>query len=972
MKSIYLILILFLLLPWYTMADNAPEYVPGYIIMKTENTISEHRQRDGRGDQLAQWIQNNVSDYRSILPESRMRDGNSDDTGKIQKSEDRLSRTYKISLGTSEDPAELSGKVAQMDGVVYAEPWYNYKLQEGYIPNDSRIGLEGHDYFEYHRIFEAWDINRSSSSIVIAIIDSGVYYDHPELENKLWRNPNPERPEVREVFPEVENDTIGWNFWQDGDIFNGEERIYNADPIADYSDHGTHVAGLAAAEPDNGLEVAGTGFHAQFMPVKTGGNKLYPRSVPFGVQGILYAALNGADIINASFGTTSYSDFARDVVRYANQLGSLVVGAAGNNADSRAFYPAAYPEALSVGAVDNDYNDKLSAFSSFGFHTDVFAIGSAVYSTSFRFSEDNGNRSWEPEYRITSGTSMATPIVSGIAALIRDHNPHWSPERVRMQLRNSSQSIVDANTDKNQYHLGQGRLNALKALQEPQPGVEVVDHEFVNDNGQKLDAGESGKVRLDMINHGSNLSELDVFSDIYTEGFEITAERTYREYDSQYRASLPVDFSGEFDLSKYPKVILKYKSRDGEYEDFFPVRFQEVFHDLAESRNLKASFSSEGRIGYRKPDNAQEGRGIIPEIADTSIIAESGLMLHLRADGRNRLIDAVRYMDTQSDDFMPQKLFRKRNENYSTRFTSENHDDFPYADVSMQVFPVDEDEAGQTMLIKYRITNTSEYRWDNLYAGIFTDWTLDDAAHQANYIEPDSIHYVHTDDLYASFSHISPVSSAFAIDNLSSMTLERAQDRQDSLSFGTVYGNQADGHDGFRIEEKRLALTAGIEQVSLNADDMGSVSASGPYSVEPGDEVTLGFVLGWAESLSALRNQVDVARSIAPFEISEKDVFVSSPQEQTSDIPEKTELQPNYPNPFNNQTSIELSLSQQDDVRMDIYDITGRRLATLHNDPLDAGTHTFEFEPTGLSSGVYVIVARTHTGTLTRNITYLK
>lgn len=972
MKTGSFILIFILSVPLYTIADNAPEYVPGYIIVQTENTMSEHRQRGGRGDQLAQWIQNNASDYRPILPESRMRRNITDYADEIQKTEDRLARTYKINLGTSKDPAELSGEVAQMDGVVYAEPWYNYKLQEGYIPNDSRIGQEGHDYFEYHRIFEAWDINRSSSSIVIAIVDSGVYYDHPELENKLWRNPNPGRPEVREVFPEVENDTIGWNFWQGGDIFNGEERIYNADPIADYSDHGTHVAGLAAAEPDNGLEIAGTGFHAQFMPVKTGGNELYPRSVPFGIHGILYAALNGADIINASFGTTSYSEFARDVVRYANQLGSLVVGAAGNNADSRAFYPSAYPEALSVGAVSNDYNDELSGFSSFGFHADVFAIGSAVYSTSFQFSEDNGDRSWEPEYRTTSGTSMATPVVSGIAALIRDHNPHWSPERVRMQLRNSSQTIVDANADKNQYHLGQGRLNALKALQEPQPGVEVVDHEFINEDDHKLDAGESGKVRLNMINHGSELAELDVFSDIYTEGFEITAERTYREYDSQYRVYLPVNFSNEFDLSQYPKVILKYKSRDGEYEDFYPIQFQEVFHDLAKSRNLKASFSSEGRIGYRKPDNAQEGRGIIPEVSDTSIIAESGLMLHLRADGRNRLVDAVRYMDTQSDDFVPQNLFRSREGNYTARFTSENHNDFPYADVSMQVFPVDEDDVGQTMLVKYRITNTSDYRWDNLYAGIFTDWTLDDVEHHANYSKTDSIHYVHTDDLYASFSHISPVSSAIAIDNRSSMTLERANDRQDSLSFGTIYGNQADGHDGFRIEEKRLSLTAGTERVSLSALDMGSVSASGPYSVEPGDDVTLGFVLGWAENLPELSEQINAARALAPFDVTAKDVFVSSPDEQASDLPEKTELQPNYPNPFNNQTTIKLNLSQHDEVLMDVYDITGRRVTTLYDDPLEAGTHTFEFDATGLSSGVYVIVARTHTGTLTRNITYLK
>ena len=960
------------MIPQGLKANDPPEYLPGYVTIKTESSIEQLRSKSSSDSDFNRWLREYSASHRAVLPDGyaeRHRRINTDTTGDIAE---RLSRTYHIKLRNNDDPLRVARKAEQMSEVVYAEPRYNYQVLDDHIPNDSMIGEDGHDYFEYHRIFDAWQITRSSSGTVIAIIDTGVYYDHPELKNKLWRNPEPGR--ASEVFPEVENDTIGWNFWQSGDVFAGEEPEQNADPIGDYSDHGTFVAGIAAAEPDNGEEIAGTGYYAQYMPVKAGGTQKHPGSVAFGIDGILYAALNEADVINASFGSPNYSHYARDIIRMANDMGSLVVAASGNEGNDEPFYPAAYPEVLSVGAVNNNYEDRLTTFSTFGYTVDMYAIGHRIYSTSFDYDEEN--ISWSPDYRRTSGTSMAAPVVAGIAALLRDYNPGWSPDRVRMQLRNSSESIRDANSSRNPYHLGQGRLNAFRALDDPQPGLELTsfDPVFTNEREQKLDVGEHGKVELELINHGEAISEVSFSSSQQQDGFEITEDGSAQVGDGAFRSSLPVRLAGNFNLIRYPESIVTYRSSDGEYEDFALLRFEDFYYDQAESSGISASISSDGGLGFRFEDGFRQGNGILPEGFESSIVEEAGLMLSLFDGNRTHFIDAVRAEGSVNDHFKAESLFRNREGDHSARFTSATHPRYSEVEVDLSVHPRQESGNDNTMILEYKLTNVSDETWYNVYAGIFSDWSLSDETHVADYIDSDSLHYVYdkSEEIYATFSHLGPVSSALAIDNLSEMTLAQANNRSDSLSFGTFYNPQEGRWDGFTVDEKRLAFTAGTERTSIDTEDIGTVSSSGPFTVESGESITLGFVLGWAEDLESLQSQVAAARSSAPFDTPGKNHPVSASEEMITDVPEETELSPGYPNPFNNITNFSLNLAQDDDVTIRVYDITGRNIKTLANEHLESGKHQFTFDAGGLASGVYIIVAHTHIGTLTRNVTLVK
>lgn len=966
----FFVLLILMLMPVRTEA-GAQDYLPGYVVVKTETPLDEYHRNTGMGNELSRWVQANTKEARPVLPAGYTQHNARITTDKARSTAGRLVRTYIMKLNTGEDPLEVAERISQFSGVVYAEPRYTYSVQEvSVIPNDTMIGEPGHDYFEYHRIFDAWEVNRSSSSIVISIVDTGVYYDHPELKNKLWRNPEPGR--ASEVFPQIENDTIGWNFWQSGDIYAGEEPEQNADPVGDYNDHGTHVAGIAAAEPDNGLHIAGTGYHARYMPVKAGGTKDYPGNVPYGIDGILYAALNDADVINASFGSPNYSRYARDVMRMATEMGSLVVAAAGNEGNEEPFYPAAYPEVLSVGALDNSYDDALTGFSTYGYWMDMFAIGRQIYSTSFDFNEDD--RSWKPDYRRTSGTSMASPVVAGIAALLRNHYPDWSPDRVRMQLRNSSQSIREANAGLNPYFLGQGKLNALNALAEAFPGVELKGKQFVNDDGEKLDKGESGEVHIELINHGAQISDLYFTSSTQQDGFELTDDGVARSWNAVFETTIPATLSNVFDLTKYPETILKYNASESDYEDFSLLRFEDFYFDEAQSAGLRSTFSSDGGIGYRFIDRRREGTGIIPEGMDNPIIKESGLMLSLFDGERTRFIDAVRAEDSVNRHFETEKLFRARGDLSMTRFTAANHPEYRQVDVELKVHTNEDEDTGQTITLEYRLTNPTDDIWYNVYAGVFTDWALSEMYHRADYSEIDSLHYVYDkqEELYATFAHIGPLSSALAIDNHSEMTLDQAENRQDSLSFGTYYHPVDSRWNGFTINEKRLAFTAGTERTILQAEDLGTVSASGPYTIYPGEEARFGFVLGWAWSLEELQSQVQAAREKASFELTDRDVPVHSFYEEPVERPVTTKLLPGYPNPFNHTTNLTLELAQQDEVQLEIYNIAGRKVATLADGQLEQGRHTFTFDASGLASGVYVVVAQTHTGTLVRNVTLIK
>ncbi|CUU02040.1 thermitase [Armatimonadetes bacterium GBS] len=316
-----------------------------------------------------------------------------------------------------------------LPGVSYVEPNYIYHAIA--TPNDPYYAQQ----WALPKIQAnwAWDLWTPRAVVYVAIIDTGVDYNHSDLVNKFRRTSS--------------GAVYGWN------------TLRNNSNANDDNGHGTHVAGIAAAQINNGVGVAGvaawnpaaSGYNAyvQIMPVKVLGAS-GSGSLSSIANGITWAVNNGADVLNLSLGGSSGSQTLANAVAYAWNAGCLIVAAAGNSGSSPPQYPAYYTTCIAVAATDS--SDRLASFSQYGSWVDIAAPGVSILSTYYR------NR-----YAYMDGTSMACPHVAGAAALVWSNSPWLTNQQLR--------SILETNVDPYSPYgtrtiaPGAGRLNVYRALQ---------------------------------------------------------------------------------------------------------------------------------------------------------------------------------------------------------------------------------------------------------------------------------------------------------------------------------------------------------------------------------------------------------------------------------------------------------------------------------------------------------------------------
>ena len=271
---------------------------------------------------------------------------------------------------------------------------------------------------------DAWANCSQGEGITVAVVDTGIDLDHPDLQANL---------------------------------VSGKSFVSGTSSPDDDAGHGTHVAGAVAAVANNG-GVIGVAPKASLMPIKvldsSGSGSIYDV-----VDGIEWATDNGANVINMSLGSVSNSSLLQDAIDYAHNRDVLIVAAGGNCGDSFYFlngcnyqdqpvYPGADGDVMAVASTDS--NDNQSSFSNEGSYIEIAAPGSSIYST-----YPSGS------YATLSGTSMASPHVAGLAALIWSQNPDWSNEEVRAQMRNTADDLGSSGWDS---RFGYGRINAASAM----------------------------------------------------------------------------------------------------------------------------------------------------------------------------------------------------------------------------------------------------------------------------------------------------------------------------------------------------------------------------------------------------------------------------------------------------------------------------------------------------------------------------
>lgn len=274
------------------------------------------------------------------------------------------------------------------------------------------------------RLEAAWDITTGRPSVTIAVIDTGADHTHPDLQGKLVAAP---------------------------DLVNGDN-----DP-ADDQGHGTHVAGTAAAATNNGIGIAGVAWDVKVMPVKALSSS-GAGAHSWIANGIAWATDHGADVINMSLGGPYTSATMRGAVNYAWDHGVVIVAAAGNNNTSNPTYPAAYENVIGVSATTQ--NDQRASFSNYGSYVSVASPGVSILSTV----RGNGYQAW-------SGTSMASPHVAGLAALLKSLHPDWSNARIRETIEGAAEDFGTPGWDP---VFGYGRIDAHAALSSSPPPPEIT------------------------------------------------------------------------------------------------------------------------------------------------------------------------------------------------------------------------------------------------------------------------------------------------------------------------------------------------------------------------------------------------------------------------------------------------------------------------------------------------------------------
>ena len=349
-----------------------------------------------------------------------------------------FSNTYVLKIGLSEDVLAACDRYKARDDVVYAEPNYIYTIEgDGWSDNpDPRLSEQWS-----HKNTEAllgWDIQTGNKDIVIAIIDTGVDYTHPDLEANIWTNES--------EIPNNGKDDDGNGYIDDYYGYDFADR--DSDP-KDENGHGTHCAGIAGAVGNNGKGVAGVCHSCSIMSLRVSSTSPNPRKGGISQSSVLaealrYAADNGAHIISLSLGGNN-SLTVEDAIIRARQKGCVVVAGAGNKNSDNKFYPAAFDDVIAVAATDSE--DRKTDISNYGSWIDLAAPGENILSTTL-----SGG------YAFSSGTSMAAPYVAGLAGLILSEYGSLTNRKVEEILINS---VDPCKSDK---YIGAGRVNVYKAL----------------------------------------------------------------------------------------------------------------------------------------------------------------------------------------------------------------------------------------------------------------------------------------------------------------------------------------------------------------------------------------------------------------------------------------------------------------------------------------------------------------------------
>lgn len=798
-----------------------------------------------------------------------------------------LSLIYELNYTSTLSIEKAISKLLLSNILVYAEPHFIPKVT--YSPNDPLANPTDQYHLQTINTFNAWNVNKGDSAIVIGITDTGNDPTHPDLFNNIKRNYNDNVDGIDNDGDGYTDNYLGWDLGMNDN-----------DPTWQTNAHGVHVSGLSSASADNNLGGAGTGFHCKYLPVKIADAN---GSLIAAYEGIKYAADHGCQIINCSWGGGGSSQYGQDIIDYATiNKNCLVVCAAGNNNVDGDFFPAAYNYVLSVG--NTTAIDTKQASSNYGYMVDVCAPG------------DNVNSTWPGSFYITSsGTSMSSPVVAGAAGIVKNHFPSYNGLQVGERLKITADNIYGSNPS---YlnKLGTGRINLFRALTDPaSPSVVMTNKQVSDHNDMSFISGDTLFISGTFINYLDPTSALNVTVtplSAYATSVDNTtslgvintlasATNTLDPFTFKLTGAIPINQAVDFE------VVMN----DGTYQakQYFTI-FINVDYLNIEVNDVRTTATSKGKIGFNQDAQAQ---GLGFKYNGTDLLYEAGLMVG--AD-TTKVSDCVRGAiagGSGDTDFgtvnrialqIPSVL-----SDFDTKAKINDNMSFNPLPVTIEQNTYAWATAPNTQFViwEYYITNThATDTIKKMYAGIFADWDIDGATFGQNRSAYDAgtkmgySFYTGTNGKYGGIKLLTNTAAPnfYAIDHVS------------GGNGGLDFANGADAKDKYlSLSTQRLA--AGVSGLGV---DVLNVMSCGPIKLAPNQTVKVAYALIGGDSLQNLitgAQQAQIKYDGLPTSIQES---VSS--DYTWRI---------FPNPAKN--SMTISQTEPSFNKYEIYSINGKLVA---------------------------------------------
>ncbi len=862
--------------------------------------------------------------------------------GILRKGEESLSRIASLKINSYENPENVIKKLKKLKEIEWAEPRYVYRLTA--VPNDS-LYLQGtQTNLDRIKAADAWNVVTGDSNVVIAIIDTGVDWKHPDLNPNIWRNPH---WQTDTDFP---GDSIGWDF---GGLNGTPDNDPNEDKDSRNPYHGTHVAGIAGAVTNNGIGIASISYNCRIFPVKVTRSDYRDSHgspyVYYGFDGIKYAADMGCKIANCSWGGYSYSRAEQEVIDYAVSKGMLVVAAQGNDNKNEPFYPADYNGVLSVGWLQTT-SDKKSIAANYGTQVDVFAPGDLIMSTFPTYSTSNPY--YNPWY---SGSSMSSPHAAGLAALVASVPvfSNCTPLQIAEQIRVNCDNI-DASNPGYEYMLGRGRINAYKAVSNTNSisvrANRVELHEIGNGDGL-FESGESVTIGVNFVNYLNPITNFTavlqqsdpniILENAQFNGGSVGMLDSVNNYSNLFRVRITDNAAQDHIVN----LLIKYSGDNG-YDDFQWITFNiNPPYRTQNANKIATTITSKGVIGYNDFPNNLQGIGF--KYNDNESVLFEGAFMY--GNSPQKVMDAARKLDDQSHDFVTLQSIEMSSPGIISAqdgksVFNDSGDTVNSLGIETQFKTYEFTQAGYDnfIIIRTQLFNKTDTAVTNLYAGLYLDWDIPESDYDHNTAAYDSagnFSYAYntagTTNIYYGAALISDDNyGAYAVDN--------------AASSGVVLS------DGFSDSEKWTTMTSGLANSNAGVGDISLVVSGGPYSIPAGGYKDVGFCLAASASVDELRTSVQNARQKFAGIITAVDA-------EKEKLPAEFSLEQNYPNPFNPTTTIKYSIAPPNltkeetlqNVTLKVYDVLGREVATLVNEEKSPGNYEVKFDASKLASGVY-------------------